>query len=253
MNNTNMNTNKKIGFIYKLVQILEDYNWRYLIQWNPDGHGFIVVDHEEFSRIVLPKYFKHNKFSSFTRQLHLYGFSLLKASSSNNMIVTHPDFVRGRDDLLSSIKRLPGKKTIERMVKVEKTDENESNALDSLRMQLDELRQQNRILVEDNRILREEVDTYRSSSLPDSLFETGIDQENSYFAPFSPLPVHDFKEENDLFTIFPYGDKFSGLTVPNSMDIDPLMGCLADDNGMEAGEMFFPRFDMPESSFGYGF
>jgi hypothetical protein len=43
-----------------------------IISWNDDGSTFVVWRPAEFARDLLPKYFKHNNFSSFVRQLNTY-------------------------------------------------------------------------------------------------------------------------------------------------------------------------------------
>jgi hypothetical protein len=42
--------------------------------WQPHGRSFLIKDRKRFVDRVLPIYFKQSKFSSFQRQLNLYGF-----------------------------------------------------------------------------------------------------------------------------------------------------------------------------------
>uniref|UniRef100_A0A7N0U712 HSF-type DNA-binding domain-containing protein n=1 Tax=Kalanchoe fedtschenkoi TaxID=63787 RepID=A0A7N0U712_KALFE len=61
-------------FLTKTYQLVDDISIDSIISWNEDGTAFVVWNPAEFARDVLPKYFKHNNFSSFVRQLNTYGF-----------------------------------------------------------------------------------------------------------------------------------------------------------------------------------
>jgi len=51
--------------------------------WVQGGKSFLILDPKKFSKTVLPKHFKHSKFSSFVRQLNFYGFRKLRIKSSS--------------------------------------------------------------------------------------------------------------------------------------------------------------------------
>ncbi|CAG8671008.1 11383_t:CDS:2 [Rhizophagus irregularis] len=100
-------------FVHKLYNMVVDKQYQHLIAWNYTGSSFIVCNIMEFSRDVLPKHFKHNNFSSFVRQLNMYGFHKVNKSPRGHRTLaenqiwefSHPKFLRGRPDLLDDIKR----------------------------------------------------------------------------------------------------------------------------------------------------
>lgn len=59
-------------FLTKTYQLVDDHTNDDVISWNEDGSTFVVWNPTEFARDLLPKYFKHNNFSSFVRQLNTY-------------------------------------------------------------------------------------------------------------------------------------------------------------------------------------
>ncbi|ORY96636.1 hypothetical protein BCR43DRAFT_492014 [Syncephalastrum racemosum] len=108
------------AFLNKLYNMVEDPTTNDLIRWADDGMSFIVVRHEEFAKRVLPRFFKHSNFSSFVRQLNMYGFhkvphlqqGVLHADSeSEQWEFSNPHFQRNQPDLLLLVTRKKGRET----------------------------------------------------------------------------------------------------------------------------------------------
>lgn len=72
------NLNRFIAKTYRIVNSDEP-----TACWVQGGKSFLILDPKKFSKTVLPKYFKHSKFSSFVRQLNFYGFRKLRINSSS--------------------------------------------------------------------------------------------------------------------------------------------------------------------------
>mmetsp|Transcript_6240 Transcript_6240/g.18831 ORF Transcript_6240/g.18831 Transcript_6240/m.18831 type:complete len:445 (+) Transcript_6240:142-1476(+) len=96
-------------FLTKLYDLVDDEKTNDLVSWSPDGTIFTVHRTTQFARDVLPKYFKHNNFSSFVRQLNQYGFH---KQDPDNWTFGHDNFKRGRKDLLAEISRRKSKNQI---------------------------------------------------------------------------------------------------------------------------------------------
>ncbi|KAG2072394.1 hypothetical protein BDR04DRAFT_409528 [Suillus decipiens] len=101
------------NFVTKLYQMINDPKSQLFIAWTELGTSFVVSNVGEFSRSILGSHFKHNNFSSFVRQLNMYGFHKINrtpraqrtSTTSQTWEFSHPKFLRARPDLLDAIKR----------------------------------------------------------------------------------------------------------------------------------------------------
>lgn len=63
-----------LTFPQKLMQVLADTEISDVVTWLPHGKGFIILHKCKFSIDIMPRHFKHSKFTSFTRKLNRWGF-----------------------------------------------------------------------------------------------------------------------------------------------------------------------------------
>lgn len=92
--------------LYQLLEEAEQEGFHHIASWQPHGRAFLVRDRKRFTNEVLIKYFKQSKFSSFCRQLALYGFLRIRNGPDKGGYY-HTFFLRGMPKLLVEIQRIP--------------------------------------------------------------------------------------------------------------------------------------------------
>lgn len=101
-------------FVKKLYEMLEDLKYGEVVRWTNEGDLFVVIDTNEFTKNVLPHFFKHLNFSLFVRQLNKYSFKKKKRNTNDDTPSPygpdawqffHPEFKQNQRETLENIKR----------------------------------------------------------------------------------------------------------------------------------------------------
>ena len=103
------NNNKKPShysrFLLQLYKILEEDKYKDIIHWGDNGKYFVIENVHDFTEKILPKYYNHNNYSSFVRQLNMYDFHKKKSNSEGHHIFQHNNFIKGQKELIKTILR----------------------------------------------------------------------------------------------------------------------------------------------------
>lgn len=148
--------NQVSPFIKKLYIILENEYRIGAVKWGVTGRTVALVGTTEEVELVISGHFKNIKYSSFVRQLNIYGFSKLPDAQE----WMHPNFQRGRTDLLGHIRRK--RKPVERAAAAHRrlceiARDEEPTATDTLRGLVEhleeEVKSKDRIISEKNHLI----------------------------------------------------------------------------------------------------
>jgi hypothetical protein len=96
-------------FIQTLIDMLQ--SGAPCLRWGEDGRAFDILDTDVFSATVLPKYFRHSKFTSFQRQLNYFGFRKQSRRHSSICTYAHAQFSIRSAQEAANIKRKNVKET----------------------------------------------------------------------------------------------------------------------------------------------
>ncbi|KAG1074136.1 hypothetical protein G6F42_025735 [Rhizopus arrhizus] len=189
-------------FVHKLYNMVVDKQYQHLIAWTYTGTSFIVCNITEFSRDVLPKHFKHNNFSSFVRQLNMYGFHKVNKSPRGHRTLaenqiwefSHSKFLRNRPDLLDEIKR----KALE-SESVRRDTNDISSHMAMMQMSQSDMMQQISHLQENlNQVMNELSETKKRQNVQQQMMKDMMDfMSKQYGTSFSNMDMFDMKSDPD--------------------------------------------------------
>ncbi|PWA44070.1 winged helix-turn-helix DNA-binding domain, Heat shock transcription factor family [Artemisia annua] len=86
MDSSQGGSNSSPPFLTKTYEMVDDPLTDHIVSWSHTGTSFVVWDPPQFASELLPKYFKHNNFSSFVRQLNTYA----KTAALGTVLTSQP-------------------------------------------------------------------------------------------------------------------------------------------------------------------
>ncbi|ORX81760.1 hypothetical protein K493DRAFT_270309 [Basidiobolus meristosporus CBS 931.73] len=244
------------NFVHKLHGMVIDKQYQHLISWNYSGTSFIVCNITEFSKDVLPKHFKHNNFSSFVRQLNMYGFHKVNKSPRGHRTLaenqiwefSHAKFLRDRPDLLDDIKR----KALESENLRRETGDLHAHITMMQVTQSDMMQRIAHLQATLSEVVQELTETRRRQEVQQQMIKNMMDhlQQNSALPPAFPTDIShsaspDIKNEGDRPPIYITSPEDSNnlvhdmqLNVPSNGPIQSQGNCLQPPGNISTSQAF---------------
>jgi hypothetical protein len=91
--------------LHNMLNRAKSDKFEHIVSWQPHGRCFLVHDQERFVKDVMPMFFRQSRFSSFQRQLSLYGFLRLTQKNEDYSAYYHELFLRGMPHLCTHMQR----------------------------------------------------------------------------------------------------------------------------------------------------
>merc|ERR1711957_824153 len=106
---------------YRMLDQIIDEGLEPVMSWLPHGRAFKIHNPKVFAATILPRFFNQSKYTSFQRQLNLYGFSRC-CHGHDAGAYHHPFFLRGRQSLVKNITRTKAKGNGDKRMKLHEKD-----------------------------------------------------------------------------------------------------------------------------------
>ena len=180
--------NKTESFLSKLYDILGDNSYKEIIHWDTNGKRIIICDVMNLCNVVLPKFYKHHNYSSFVRQLNMYGFRKSKGIIKSGEAYEHDKFCKNitKEEIAQIIRQSKKMKILANYIKsnqkeestkdnefltngseddvlkylFEKNEENLQNSL-ALKKEMENLKKENNILNEEIAIFKSILNSHK--------------------------------------------------------------------------------------------
>jgi hypothetical protein len=96
---------KEVAPFLKNLRKMLDLESDEILRWTPNGRAFEIHDMDQMMDFVLPKYFKHRKYTSFQRQLNYFNFKKWTKSKAVVCTFSNEFFLRDQPELAWRIAR----------------------------------------------------------------------------------------------------------------------------------------------------
>jgi HSF-type DNA-binding len=94
------------SLLYDLLEDSEKDGFIDLISWQNHGRAFRVNNPKQFAADIMSRYFHQTRYTSFQRQLALYGFLRIRTGKDRGAYY-HKQFKRGKKSVCIDIQRIP--------------------------------------------------------------------------------------------------------------------------------------------------